>query len=137
MARRRDQKIIIDSGATSQLFSEELNLPSEGKFNKEVYLPDNTRLWTSTKTKLPFKQLIEAAREADILPRLKQLLLSVNKMAEEGYATIFHPGEEGVMIHKEGTVTITTSEPPVLKGYKINPAKLWTVSGTQNTKNHE
>jgi hypothetical protein len=31
----------------------------------------------------------------------------------------------------------TTSEPPVLKGYKNNPAKLWTVSTTQNTENHE
>jgi hypothetical protein len=91
----------------------------------------------STKTKLPFKQLTESAREADILPGLKRLLLSVNKMAEEGYTTIFHPGEEGVTIHKEGTVTITTSEPPVLEGYKNNPAKLWKVSATQNTENHE
>ncbi len=91
----------------------------------------------STKTKLPFKQLTEAAREAEILPGLKQLLLSMNKMAEEECTTIFHPGEEGVTIHKEGMVTITTSEPLVLEGYKNNPAKLWTVSATQNTKNHE
>ncbi len=137
MARRREQKIIIDSGATSHFISKELNLLSEGKSNKEVYLLDNTRLRTSTKTKLPFKQLTEAAREADILPGLKRLLLSMNKMAEEGYTTIFHPGEVGVTIHKEGTVTITTSKPPVLEGYKNNPAKLWMVSATQNTKNHE
>ncbi len=58
-------------------------------------------------------------------------------MAEEGYTTIFHPGEEGVAIYKEGTVTIATSEKPVLEGYKNNAAKLWTVSATQNTKNHE
>jgi hypothetical protein len=61
----------------------------------------------------------------------------MNKMAEEGYTTIFHPGEEGVTIHKEGMVTITTLEPLVLEGYKNNPAKLWKVSTTQNTKNHE
>jgi hypothetical protein len=91
----------------------------------------------STKKKLPFKQLSEAAREGDILPGLKPSLLSVNKMAEEGYTTIFHLGEEGVTIHKKGTVTITSSEPPVLEGYKNNPAKLWMVSTTQNTKNHE
>jgi hypothetical protein len=58
-------------------------------------------------------------------------------MAEEGYTTLFHPGEEGVTTHKEGTVTITTSEPPVLEGHKNNPAKLWTVSATQNAENHE
>jgi hypothetical protein len=137
MARRQEQKIIINSGATSHFISKELNLPSEGKSNKEVYLPNNTRLRTSTKTKLPFEQLTEAAREADILPGLKRLLLSMNKMAEEGYTTIFHPGEEGVTIHKEGTVNITTSEPPVLEGCKNNPAKLSTVSATQNTKNCE
>ncbi len=102
-----------------------------------MYLPNNTRLQTSTKTKLPFKKLTKAAREADILPGLKRSLLSMNKMAEGGYTTIFHPGEEGVTIHKEGMVTITTSEPLVLKGYKNNPAKLWTVSATQNTENHE
>ena len=48
-------------------------------------------------------------------------------MSEEGYTTIFHPGEDGVTIHKEGTITITTSEPPVLTGGKSNAAKLWTI----------
>jgi hypothetical protein len=49
-------------------------------------------------------------------------------MSEEGYTTIFHPpGEDGVMIHKKGTITITTSEPPVLTGGKSNAAKLWTI----------
>jgi hypothetical protein len=48
-------------------------------------------------------------------------------MAEEGYTTIFHPGEEGVTVHKPGTLTITTTEPPVLQGCKAKGAKLWTV----------
>jgi hypothetical protein len=98
--------------------SEELHLPVEERSNKTVFLPDNSQLRTSTRTKLPFKQLSEAAREADNLPGLKRSLLSVNRMAEEGYTTIFHPGEEGVTIHKEGTVTISTSKPPVLQGFK-------------------
>ena len=49
-------------------------------------------------------------------------------MSKEGYTTIFHPGEDGVTIHKEGTITIITSEPPVLTGGKSNAAKLWTIS---------
>ena len=112
--RRREHKIIIDSGATSHFMSKEFNFPSEGTSNKIVYLPDNTILQTSTKTKFPFKQLTNKAREADVLPGLKQSLLSVNKMAEEGYTTLFHSGDEGVTIHKEGMFTITTSKPPVL-----------------------
>jgi hypothetical protein len=76
---------------------------------------------------LPFEQLSKEAREAHILPGLKKSLLSVNKMAENGYTTIFHEGNEGVTIHKSGTLTIATSEPPVLRGSKPTGSILWTV----------
>jgi len=46
--------------------------------------------------------------------------------------TVFHPREDGVTIHKEGTINITTSEPPVLTGEKSNEAKLWTISTPEN-----
>lgn len=51
----------------------------------------------------------------------------MNKMSEEGYTMIFHPGTKGVTIHKEGTLNITTSEPPVLKGRHSNTAQLWMI----------
>jgi hypothetical protein len=126
--RRKENKTIIDSGVTSHFMSEELPIPVEEASNKTVFLPDNSQLRTSTRTKLPFKQLSEAAREADNLPVLKRSLLSVNRIAEEGYTTIFHPGEEEVTIHKERTVTISTSKPPVLQGCKNYTEKLWTLS---------
>ena len=112
--RRQAMKLVFDSGATSHFVPEEMNLPMKGKSNKEVFLPDNTKLQASFTTELPFEQLRQKVREADILPGLKTPLISVNKMAEEGYTTIFHPGEEGVTIHKKCTVSITTTEPPVL-----------------------
>jgi hypothetical protein len=62
-----------------RIVPEEMNLPKKGKSNKEVYLPDNTKLQTSYKTKLPFKQLTNKAREADILSGLKTPLVSINK----------------------------------------------------------
>ena len=68
IARQREHKIIIDSCATSHFMSEELDLPTEGTSNKEVYLPNNAKLKTSRRTKLPFKTLTNAAREADVLP---------------------------------------------------------------------
>ena len=80
------------------------------------------------------RETSQKAREADILPGLKTPLISVNKMAEEGYTTIFHPGEEGVTIHKKGTVSITTTEPPVLQGCKVKGAKLWTTLAHETTK---
>ncbi len=53
--------------------------------------------------------------------------MSVNKMAEEGYTTIFHPGEEGVTMGKPDTLTIIMTEPPILQGCKPKGAKLWTI----------
>ncbi len=114
-------------GAKSNFATEDMNLPMKGKSHKEVYLPDNTKLHASYKTELPFKELTSRAREADVLPGLKTPLMSVNKMMEEGYTTIFHPGEEGVTIHKPGTLTIAMIEPPILQGCKPKQAKLWTI----------
>ena len=76
--------IIINSGTKSHFMSKELNLPNTGPSNKEVYLPDDTKLMTANKTLLPFEQLTKAAREADVLPGLKKSLASVNKWSEEG-----------------------------------------------------
>jgi hypothetical protein len=118
--------MIIDSGATSHFISENMNIPKGGKSDKQVYLPDNTTLRTLTKTKLPFSRLSEAAQEADVLPGLKRSLMSVNKMSDKGCTKIFHPREEGVTIHQEGTISITMTEPPVLFGRKLNGEKLWT-----------
>jgi hypothetical protein len=84
LVRRREHKLTIDSGATSNFVCIELGLPKDGVSNKEVFLPDNSKLKTSHKTKLPFKQLSDAAREAHILPGFKQSLLSLNKCQKEG-----------------------------------------------------
>jgi hypothetical protein len=133
----RKHKIIINSGATSHFMSKELKLPNMGQSNKAVYLPNNSKLTMLHKTQLPFEQLLDRAREADVLPGLKRSLTSVNKISQEGYTTVFHPGEDGVTIHKEGTITITTSEPPVLQGHKTNNAKLWTITPGQGPTGKE
>jgi hypothetical protein len=130
--QQNQQNIITDSRATSRFIAEDLNLPKTGPSQIEVYLPDDSKLQSSRKTQLPFEQLDPKPREADILPGLKKSLLSVKKMSENRYTTIFLPDNKGVTIHKKGTLTITTSKPPVLQGCKTNGAKLWTASA-QNT----
>ena len=55
-------------------------------------------------------------------------------MSKEGYTTIFHPREEGVTVHKHGTVSITMSEPLVLQGCEPKGAKLWTITADDETK---
>ena len=130
--KQRKHKIIIDSGAASHFMSPELNLPNTGPSNIEVYLPNDMKLMTANKTLLPFEQLSRTAREAEVLPGLKKSLASGNKWSEEGYTTVFHPGKKGVTVHNPGTLTMTTSEPPVLQGYKPRGAKLWTVSANHD-----
>ena len=137
VARRQHQRIILDSGATSHFICENMNLPKGNKSFKEVYLPDDSKLKASTKTKLPFTQLSDRAREADILPGLKRSLMSVSKMSDEGYTTIFHPGEEGVTIHDKDSLTITMRTPPVLHGIKTNGDKLWTIASNDDKSTRE
>jgi hypothetical protein len=58
-------------------------------------------------------------------------------MSETGYTTIFLPDDKGVMIHKKGTLTTTTSKPPILQGCKTHGAKLWTVSAQNTNQTNE
>ena len=141
IARRQEQKrqkeeerTIIDSGATWHFVTEDMNLPRTGPSDITVYLPDDSTLRATGMTQLPFEQLSTKARRANILPGLTKSLISVNRMAESGYTTIFRPRDEGVTFHKEGTLTITTSEPPVLQGCKKKGETLWTVSMPQTTR---
>jgi hypothetical protein len=96
-----------------------------GPSKKLIYLPNNTTLQASERTMLPFTQLLDKAREADILPCLKQPLASISKFSNKGITTVFHPGEEGVTVHKPGTITIITNKPSVLQGCKAKG--LWSV----------
>ncbi len=102
-----------------------------------MFLLDNSTLQATSTTQLPFKQLSTKAREANIIPGLTKSLLSMNKMVENGYTTIFRPGNKGVVIHKEGTLTITMSKPPVLQRCKKRGAKLWTISTQEMEPEHK
>ena len=63
--------------------------------------------------------------------------MSVNKLSEEGYTTIFHPENEGVTVHERGTLTIATSNPPVLQRCKEKGDNLWTVSTNEEEGKEE
>ncbi len=132
LARQQEKRLVIDSGATSHFCSKDLDLPEEGKSSKSVHLPNgNTLVQMTKKTSLPFQKLSKKAREAHVLPHLQQSLMSVNILSEEGYTTIFHPENKEVTVHKKGTLTITTSNPPVLQGCKEKGDNLWTVSANE------
>ncbi len=83
-------------------------------------------LKATTKAQLPIPKLSNKAKDAIVVPGLKQNLGSVNKFSQAGYTTVLHPREEGVTIHEPNTFQITTTMPPILQGCKSDG--LWTVT---------
>jgi hypothetical protein len=57
--------------------------------------------------------------------------MSIHKMLEEEYTTMFHPGNKGVTIHKPDTLNITMNKQPVLQGRKEEGQKLWTIATSE------
>ena len=87
---------------------------------------------TTTKALLLNQQLNQKARELDILPDLKEnSLLSVCKLSDAGYTTIFHPGNGGVTVHWEGDIYIRVKKEAILKGWR-DKSRLWRVPIKKN-----
>jgi hypothetical protein len=82
---------------------------------------------TSKKALLPNKKLNKAARDLNILPDLADnSLFSVCKLADAGYTTIFHPGEEGVTVHWQDDIYIRVKKPAMMRGWRDDNG-LWRV----------
>ena len=91
---------VLDSGATSSFIKPEHGAePTGEKSTKIVKIPNGQSMKASEKAMLPNKKLRDEARECDIVPGLhKDSLVSVGKLADFGYYTIFMPGNQGVQI---------------------------------------
>ena len=75
---------------------------------------------------LPLMQLRAGAREVIIITELKQALISIKQLVDQGYTTIFHPHLKGVTIHDNDGFKLVTSKPPLLQGWQ-EKGGLWTV----------
>jgi hypothetical protein len=120
--------MILDSGTTSHFVRAEEKLPITGMLSKNVRLPDGSSIQATHITLLPFESLDISARKADILPGLRtNSLVSVGKLADAGYTTIFHPRGKGVTVHKKNTVRLKLHCKPVLQGWRDTNG-LWRLS---------
>ena len=80
-------------------------------------MPDGTIIQATKKAMLPMTQLRKEARQYDILPGLQHnSLVSVGKLADAGYYTIFVPGGEGVQVFDENKSKVTVTGDAVLRG---------------------
>ena len=107
--------MVLDSGATSSFVRPEENLSITGPSDKIVALPDGSTKRATLTAILPFDALSDEARKADVLPGLRpNSLVSVGKLADANYTTVFHPRGEGVTIHKRNTLKLHLLCKPVL-----------------------
>jgi hypothetical protein len=117
--------MVVDSGATSHFVRPAENFTKTGTSNKVVTLPNGEKIKASHTVHLPFDMLSDAARQAHVLPNLRtNLLVSVPKLADAGYTTIFHPHGEGVTVHKSENILIQSHNSPVLQGWRDDTG-LW------------
>ena len=90
-------------------------------------MPNGQTISTSFKTLLLNTALNPKARQCDILPDLQHnSLVSVGKLSDAGYCTIFMPGNQGVQVIDGNTVKIHVSEEAVLREWR-DPQGLWRV----------
>ncbi len=90
---------------------------------KKMFMFLDKRTNKATKKMHLKHNLCPAAREMNIVPGLHSTLVSVPKLADAGYTTVF--SKKGVVIYNDDTITITADKPPVLEANRCNLTGLW------------
>ena len=99
---KQQRSMVVDLGTTSHFVRPSDNFPNTGPSHKSVSLPNGAIIKATNMAQLPFAGLTNKAREAHVLPELKaHLLISVPKLADEGYVTLFLDGQKGVAIQSQ------------------------------------
>jgi hypothetical protein len=82
-----------------------------GKATKKILLKHNLRL---------------AAREMNIVPGLHSALVSIPKLADAGYTTVFN--KNGTAIYDDKRTTFMATNPPVLESERCEHTGMWTLN---------
>jgi len=117
---------MLDSGATSNFIQSADGFELTGPSSKTVSTANGQIMRATMTALLPLTQLRAGAREAIIIPELKQALISVKQLADQGYTTFFHPHLKGVTVHDNDGFKLVTSKLPLLQGWR-EKGGLWTV----------
>jgi len=119
---------VIDSAATSSFWREEdEHIATDEASGKVVMMPTGITTNVSAKALHPNTRLNKQARELDILPEFKHnALLSVCKLSNAGYTTIFHPNDGGVTVHWADDIYIKVKKEAILQGWR-DDSGLWRV----------
>ena len=106
---------ILDSGGTSGAAGEEdkYGLIDTCQPSHKTFMFLNKTMQKATKLMKLKHKLRASAAEMNIIPGLHSPLVSVPKMADGGYTTVFDKKE--VRVYNATTTTIVASKPPILK----------------------
>ncbi|KAL7475096.1 LOW QUALITY PROTEIN: hypothetical protein ACHAW6_006934 [Cyclotella cf. meneghiniana] len=129
--RKKDRKafktFLMDSGATSHYTRPSDGLPIIGASRKRVMVANGATIQATAQAELPFP-LTKQARVAEVLPDLKfNSLVSVGKLADSGYTTIFSPYDKGVSVYPSEGVDIIEHGRALIKGWRDDSSGLWRV----------
>jgi hypothetical protein len=116
---------ILDTGATSGAAPEEDKecFDNTGEASTKTFMFPDKRTNKATKRMLTKHNLRPAASEMNIVPGLHSTLISVPKLADAGYTTVF--SKAGAAIYNDYTTKISASQPPVLNADRCDHTGLW------------
>jgi hypothetical protein len=118
---------MLDSGASNMFVASRRGLQLTGRSDKVVVTASGTKLQATHTGLLPICALSKGAREAIVVPGISQpALMSVSTLANNGYTTVFLPGNDGVDIFRDNDVVISLTAPPALQGWRDGNG-LWMV----------
>jgi hypothetical protein len=113
--RKSRRFAFLDSGATSGAAPEEdaPDLNDTGQPSQKTFMFPDGCTGNMTKKMLLKHNLRLATREMNIVPGLHSALVSIPKLADAGYTTVFN--KNGAAIYDGKTTTFMATNPPVLK----------------------
>jgi hypothetical protein len=134
--KEKSDEYVLDSGATSGAAGEEDEhalIDTGQPSNKTFMFPNNTTQKATKKMRLKHN-LRDAALEMNIIPGLIKPLLSVSKLADAGYTTVFDKNQ--VSVYDASSTSIIVSRPPVLTAPRCKQSGLWETPLKPETSQH-
>ncbi len=117
---------MLDYGASKTFVASRRGLQLTGRSDKVVVTASGTKLQATHTGLLPTCAPSKGAREAIVVPGIRQPLMSVSTLANNGYTTVFLPGNDGVDIFRADDVVISSTALPALQGWR-DGNDLWMV----------
>ena len=110
---------MLDSGNSKTFVNSRRGLQLTGRSDKVVVNAGGTKLQATNTGLLSTHALSKGAREAIVVPGISQpALMSVSMLANNGYTTVFSPGNDGVDVFHANEVIISLTAPPALQGWR-------------------